>query len=177
MPCILPLKYTLRVRLMSRDSINHQSVLVQVMDWAVWQQTITPPIWREMDVFCECKIWFMQRLGNCGVVWNTHDDVIKWKPFPRHWPFVRGIHRSPVNSPHKGQWRGAFMFSLICARINGRVNNREAGDLSRHRTHYDVTGLCVVKIWEETLQWHKHQLTRYDVIVMQNRVVTASDCR
>ena len=49
----------------------------------------------------------------------SHDDVIKWKHFPRYWPFVRGIHRSPVNSPHKGQWRGALMFSLICARING----------------------------------------------------------
>ena len=46
-----------------------------------------------------------------------HDDVIKWKHFPRHWPFVRGIHRSPVNSPHKGQWRGAVTFSLICAWI------------------------------------------------------------
>ena len=55
------------------------------------------------------------------------------------WPFVRGIHRSPVNSPHKGQWRGALMFSLICTRINGWVNNREAGDLRRHRAHYDVT--------------------------------------
>ena len=44
-----------------------------------------------------------------------HDDVIKWKHFSRYWPFVRGIHRSPVNSPHKGQWRGALMFSLICA--------------------------------------------------------------
>ena len=41
-----------------------------------------------------------------------HDDVIKWKHFPRYWPFVRGIHRSPVNSPHKGQWRGALMFSF-----------------------------------------------------------------
>ena len=51
-----------------------------------------------------------------------HDDVIKWKHFPRYWPFVRGIHRSPVNSPHKGQWRGALMFSLICTRINGWVN-------------------------------------------------------
>ena len=40
-----------------------------------------------------------------------HDDVIKWKHYPRYWPFVRGIHRSPVNSPHKGQWRGALMFS------------------------------------------------------------------
>ena len=52
----------------------------------------------------------------------VHDDVIKWKPFPRYWPFVRRIHRSPVNSPHKGQWRGALMFCLICAWINGWVN-------------------------------------------------------
>ena len=69
----------------------------------------------------------------------SHDDVIKWKHFPRYWPFVRGIHRAPVNSPHKGQWRGALMFSLICAWKNGWVNNREAGDLRRHRVHYDVT--------------------------------------
>ena len=71
-----------------------------------------------------------------AIIW--HDDVIKWKHFPRYWPFVRGIHRSPVNSPHKGQWRGALMFSLICVWINGWVNNREAGDLGRYRPHYDV---------------------------------------
>ena len=69
----------------------------------------------------------------------NHDKVIKWKHFPRYWTFVRGIHRSPVNSPHKGQWRGALMFSLICVWINGWVNNREAGDLRRYRAHYDVT--------------------------------------
>ena len=45
----------------------------------------------------------------------------------------------PVNSPHKGQWRGALMFSLICAWINGWVNNCEAGVWRRHRAHYDVT--------------------------------------
>ena len=44
----------------------------------------------------------------------------------------------PVNSPHKGQWRGALMFSLICAWIHDWVNNREAGDLRRHHGHYDV---------------------------------------
>ena len=66
------------------------------------------------------------------------DDVIKWKHFSRYWPFVRGIHRSPVNSTHKGQWRGALMFTLICARLNSWVNNREAGDLRRYRAHYDV---------------------------------------
>ena len=72
------------------------------------------------------------------VVVKSHDDVIKWKHFPRYWPFVRGSHRSPVNSPHKGQWRGALMCSLICARINGWVNNREAGDLRRYPAHCDV---------------------------------------
>ena len=56
-----------------------------------------------------------------------HDDVIKWKHFPRYWPFGRRIHRCPVISPHKGQWQGASMFSLICAWINASVNNREAG--------------------------------------------------
>ena len=64
---------------------------------------------------------------------------MKWKHFPRYWPFVRGIHRSPVNSPHKGQWRGALLFSLICVWINGWVNNGEAGDLRSYRVHYDVT--------------------------------------
>ena len=44
----------------------------------------------------------------------------------------------PVNNPRKGQWRGALMFSWICAWINGWVNNREAGDLIRHRAHYDI---------------------------------------
>ena len=56
--------------------------------------------------------------------------------FQRYWPFVRGIHRSSVNSPHKDQWGGALMFSLICAWINGWVSNREVGDLSRNRAHY-----------------------------------------
>ena len=68
-----------------------------------------------------------------------HDDVIKWRHFPRFWPFVRGIHRSPVNSPHKGQRRGALMFSLFCVWINGWVNNCEAGELRGYRSHYDVT--------------------------------------
>ena len=70
-----------------------------------------------------------------------HDDVIKWKHFPGNWPFVRGIHRSPVNFPHKGQWRGALMFSSIYARINDWVNNREAGDLRRQHGHYDVIAM------------------------------------
>ena len=70
--------------------------------------------------------------------YKTHDYVIEWKHFSRYWSFVRGIQRSPVNSPHKGQGRGALVFSLTCAWINSWVNNSEAGDLRRHRAHYDV---------------------------------------
>ena len=58
--------------------------------------------------------------------------------FSRYWSFVRGIHRSPGNSPHKGQWPTALRFSLTCARISDSVNNREADYLRRHRAHYDV---------------------------------------
>ena len=71
----------------------------------------------------------------------SHDDVIKWKHFPHHWSFVRGIHRSSLNSPHKGQWRGTLMFSLICAWTEAWVNDREASDLRHHRAHYDIVML------------------------------------
>ena len=106
--------------------------------------------------------------------------------FLRYWPFARGIHRSPVNSQHKGQWREALMFSLICAWINGWVNNREPGDLRRHRLHYDVTVMgkfvCVgeghpssslqcfseksqlpmnCRRWKFTLRTHQESCTRF----------------
>ena len=82
-------------------------------------------------------------------VTNGHWITESWwchqmKHFPRYWPFVRGIHRSPVNSQHKGQWRGALMFSLAYAWINGWGNNREAGDLRCHRAHYDVIVMIIV---------------------------------
>ena len=61
-------------------------------------------------------------------VWEFMMTSSNGNIFPRHWPFVQGIHQSPVNSPHKGQWRVALMFSLTRVWINGWVNNREAGD-------------------------------------------------
>ena len=72
-----------------------------------------------------------------------HDDVIKWKHFPHYWPFAREIHWSTVNSPHKGQYCGALIFSLLCPWINGWINNCEAGDLRCHRSHYDVIVMWV----------------------------------
>ena len=76
-----------------------------------------------------------------------HDDVTKWKHFPCYWPFVRGIHRSPVNSPRKVQWHGALMFPLICAWINGWVDNHEVGDRRRYHTYYDFSVMISLKLF------------------------------
>ena len=70
-----------------------------------------------------------------------------------------GIHRSSVNFPHKSPWRRALMFSLPCDWINGWVNNRDDGDLRRHRAHYDVIVMvhtvralsCIVTICYSTI--------------------------
>ena len=65
------------------------------------------------------------------------------------------IFQWPVKSPHKDQWRGVLMFSLISARINGWVNIREAGDLRRHRAHYDV---IVMIFYHLPILWWCRQL-------------------
>ena len=80
--------------------------------------------------------WVKERIGARHTTF--HDDVIKWKHFPRCWPFVRVIHRSPVDSPHKGQWRGAWIFSLIC-RLSKQSRSRwfETPSRSLWRHYHD----------------------------------------
>ena len=85
---------------------------------------------------------------------QLHDDVIKWKDFPRYWPFVQGINRSPVNSPHKGQWRGAVMF-LIYTWTHGWSNNRDAGGLRRYHAHHDITVMSI--------NWSCTIVTKHDI--------------
>ena len=95
-----------------------------------------------------------------------HDDIMKWKYVPRYWPFVWGIHRSPVNSPHKGQWRGALMFFFICAWPNGWINNQDTDDFRRHRAHYDVTVMwCRIVI-----QWsgQPYDLSAFNASLLSN---------
>ena len=91
----------------------------------VW--TVVIRFWehRDWETYFSEHIWWSRRL-------EVYDDVIKWKHFPRHWPFVRRILRSPVNCHNKSQWRRALMFSFMCAWTNRWVNNRDAVDLRRH---------------------------------------------
>ena len=49
---------------------------------------------------------------------------------------------------HKGQWNGAWVFSLICTRIQGWASDYEAGDLRRHRAEYDVTLMFLIVLYD-----------------------------
>ena len=105
-----------------------------------------------VDISSDNGLALSERSHLLNQAWPNHDDVIKWKHFPRYWPFVRGIHRSPVNSPHKGKWRRVLMLSLICDWINGWINTREAGDLRRHCAPYDVTVMFCDIIWRHAME-------------------------
>ena len=85
----------------------------------------------------------------CGTWWRNQMEL-----FPRYWPFVKGIHRWPVDSLRKGQWRGALMFSLICAWTNDWENHRDASHLIRHLAHYDVSVMSLVVMCNIQVVWH-----------------------
>ena len=89
------------------------------------------------------------KIGQLHTCFSSSDviqrgDVIKWNPLLRYWPFVQGVHRSPMNFANKGQWLRDLICSLICARTNGGINNRGDGDLRHHCAHHDVTVMFYV---------------------------------
>ena len=119
-----------------RDALFQWSV--SISNWSCGNNILIEMSWGMMGLhsfecvmFADCFVilWHAMLLSNRPAwrnmgIYAIHDDVIKWKHLPRYWPFVREIHRSPVNYPHKGQWRGALMFSVIRVWIIGWINNR-----------------------------------------------------
>ena len=103
-------------------------------------------------------VWFCPNWSGRNIPQGiySHDEVrqpglyLWWRhqieTFSASLALCAGNSPVPANSPHKGQWRGALMFSLICVWINGWVNNRETGDLRLHRGHYDVIVMNLVKV-------------------------------
>ena len=79
--------------------------------------------WRSFDVFFDLRL--NKRLGK---QWWRH----QMETLSALLAICAG------NSPHTKASDGALVFSLICAWINGWVNNGEASDLRRHHAHYDV---------------------------------------
>ena len=149
------------------DSLPHLSyvpwswictnILEDDRQWYLW---INGCVWNhQLGMLCKCH----------DVI--SHDDIIKWKHFPHYWPFVRGIHRSTVNSPHKGQWRGALISYSICAWINDWVNNREAGDLRRQRAHYDFIVMPTGNVAATSVCCKMRVIWRWPFIHWHNLVV------
>ena len=94
--------------------------------------------------------------GRLESVGMRHDHVIKWKHLPCYWLFARRIHRSRWIPLTKASDAELWCF-LICAWINEWVNNREAGDLRRHRAHYDVNVMVLkysygLEMWQAARQ-------------------------
>ena len=101
-----------------------------------------------------CPLWYHNWYWHCIGIWIYHCDrdlgwlengifITIWchqvEKFSALLALFEGVPRSPVNSPHKGQWRRALMYPLICAWTNDWVNTRDPDDLRRHGVHYDVT--------------------------------------
>ena len=94
------------------------------------------------------KVWFWNSLYRI-VSWQLAMKVVSGKchrasvmgsqHWFKLWHFVRGNYQSLVNFPHKGRWRRALMFSLICASTNGWANHCDTGDLRRRYAYYNVT--------------------------------------
>ena len=92
-----------------------------------------------MELPCRINLWYALLIH--APISNKILNLMtssKWKHFPRYWPFVWGIHRSPVNSYPQRPVTRSFDIFLICAPTNGWANNRDAGDLRRHRAHYEI---------------------------------------
>ena len=92
--------------------------------------------------------WIPIAILSTGTIFMSRKYVRSWwrhqmETFFALLAICAGNSPAPVNCPHKGQWCGALMLYLVCARINGWVNNREAGDLRLYRAHYDV----IVMFW------------------------------
>ena len=140
--------------------INRQ----QVVEKKIYDWHLVSFIWNNMPICpCSCLYWIKRILhGHVIPVVGTvaadiHRDV--WLTESHNYAaflsytwwrhqmetssallaFCVGNSPVAVNSPHQGQWRGALMFSLICAWINDWVNNGEAGDLRCHCAYYDIT--------------------------------------
>ena len=120
-------------------SLDYTNQLINDIFSATKQRTATLCIYKNLDQL-------QWHTTHCSIPMQLRKQIIVQDTWRRHQieafsavlAFVRGLHRRSVDPPHKGQWRGALMFSLIIAWTNGWENGRAAGDFRRHRSHYDV---------------------------------------
>ena len=116
--------------------------------WPIEKLRLWQPEWADLGI-------------NYNMMTSSNGNIFRVTGHLRYWLLVRGIRRSPANSSHKGQWHEALVFSLICARIYGWVNNVEAGDLRRHLAHYDVIVMNVLHLRWCRNKWPFENINTY----------------
>ena len=125
----------------SRSHHHKNWLFCNLFNFYYWPHFVPKQVVRDIGIPSFTNTSFCPSVGSSHVQVLVH---LQANPWWRHQMETFSallaicVGHSPVNSPHKGQWRRALMFSLICAWINGWLNNREAGDLRRNRAHYDV---------------------------------------
>ena len=105
-----------------------------------------------IEIFCDSRLSLKYANRSLSTSTSNQNDIYEKCLFMM--TSSNGIIFRVTDPLHRGQWRGDLMFPLICAlnkRINGWVNNREAGDLRRHRTHYDAIVMLSKLHWREVL--------------------------
>ena len=139
--------------------------------------------WNHVNVLCNMTFAYGLFSGDPVNMYRREPILVKYiwgRHFPCYWPFVWGIHRSLVDSPHKDQWRRISMFSLICAWTNGWANNRHTGDFRRYRAHYDVTVICFsfCRTWYMLYQrlWYVCDIQLYST-ELTDRFIRMTDVR
>ena len=65
-------------------------------------------IWQETHE----TVWNTRKMSAHDRANPSHDGALKWKHFPRYWPFVRGIHQWPLDSLHNGSMIRGFDVSF-----------------------------------------------------------------
>ena len=114
----IPIKITLKC--VPKCPMSNIPALVQIMDWRrpgdkplsepmmvgfpthiciARPQWVNHPSWFIITSLFKKLFNTIQHVHFAGWSQSSQHDVIKWKHFPRFWPFVRGIYRSPLNSP------------------------------------------------------------------------------
>ena len=124
-----------------RSCVTHKQLITIGSDNGMWPHQRQTVYWTHAGILlipCQQLTWWRHRM-------ETFSALLT---------FCAGNSPVPVNSPHKGQWRGALMFSLIWTSTNGLVNNREAGDLRRHRAHYVIVMIC--SRYHALVIWYHH---------------------
>ena len=110
----------------------------------VWRALGNPHTCQKLSRFITKYEKFIRRLS---ITLSSDKQANSWW---RHqmetFSALLAILQYPVISPHKGQWRGALMFYLICAWMHDWVNNREARDLRCYRAHYDVIVMHLIQM-------------------------------